>query len=125
MLNTGYFYILGTILFTVLGQLILKWRISSYGSLPEATMEKLFFLLKLLYDPFILSGFIFAFISAIFWMATMTRYDLSQAYPIVIAGLAIFTSIVAIIILRETFTFYKILGISFIVIGVYFSLKAN
>ena len=54
----GYLYIMGTVMFTVYGQLILKWRIERYGSLPDPFGGKLFFLLKLLFDPFILSGFL-------------------------------------------------------------------
>ena len=122
----GYLYIIGTIIFTVYGQLILKWRISKYGALPDGSgIEKIIFLFKLLFDPFIFSGFASAFIASLFWMAAMTKFDLSQAYPIIIAGLAILTSFTAIIILKEPFTIYKILGISFIIMGVYFLLKVN
>ena len=77
----GFFYIFGTIFFTVYGQLILKWRISGFGQLPEATMDKVVFLLKLLFDPFIFSGFASAFIASLFWMAAMTKFDVSYAYP--------------------------------------------
>ena len=43
----GYFYIFGTIFFTVYGQLILKWRISLLGgSLPNDLLDKIFFLFK-------------------------------------------------------------------------------
>jgi len=48
----GYFYILGTIVCTVYGQLILKWRIGKYGELPDAFLDKVVFLFKLL-PPFI------------------------------------------------------------------------
>ena len=36
----GYFYIVGTVLFTVYGQLVLKWRIANYSALPEGLSEK-------------------------------------------------------------------------------------
>lgn len=42
-------------------------------------MEKLIFLLKL--DPFILSSFCFGFVASLCWMAAMTKFELSYAYP--------------------------------------------
>jgi len=116
----GYFYIFGTIFFTVYGQIILKWRIVNYGTLPDATTEKIIFLFKLLFDPYIFSGFLAAFISSFFWMAAMTKFDVSSAYPIIVGGLAILTSIFAIFILKEPASIYKILGLFLIVSGVYF-----
>jgi len=116
----GYFYIFGTIFFTVYGQLILKWRILNYGALPEPFSEKVIFLFKLLFDPWIFSGFFAAFIASFFWMAAMTKFDLSHAYPIIVGGLAIFTSLIAIVFLKEPLSLYKLLGIFFIVTGVYF-----
>lgn len=116
----GYVYILGTILFTVYGQLILKWRIVKYGALPELLSDKLFFLAKLLFDPFIFSGFLAGFIASFFWMAAMTKFELSHAYPIIVGGLALLTSLFAIVFLKEPITAYKIIGIILIVAGVYF-----
>lgn len=120
---TGYFYIAGTVLFTVYGQLMLKWRITNYGALPEQTSEKIVFLFKLLLDPYIFSGFAAAFVASFFWMAAMTKFDLSHAYPIIVGGLALVTSIIAIAFLKEPITIYKILGIFFIIVGVYFVSK--
>lgn len=119
----GYFYIFWTILFTVYGQLILKWRIVNYGAMPEEFSSKLVFLFKLLFDPYIFSGFVSAFLASFFWMAAMTKFDLSHAYPIIVGGLALVTSAFAIIFLKEALTMYKILGICFIILGVYFVSK--
>lgn len=116
----NYLYIAGTIFFTVYGQLVLKWRIVRYGTLPELFNEKIIFLFKILFDPYIFSGFLAAFIASFFWMAAMTKFELSHAYPIIVGGLALLTSIFAIIILKEPVTGYKILGIILIICGVYF-----
>ena len=116
----SYIYLFGTIFFTVYGQLILKWRIVKYGALPEVLTDKLFFLFKLLFDPFIFSGFISAFVASFFWMAAMTKMDLSYAYPIIVGGLAIFTSFAAVILFRESISLYKVTGLMLIVLGIYF-----
>ncbi len=121
----GYLYIFGTVLFTVYGQLILKWRIVKYGALPEEFSEKLIFLFKFLYDPYIFSGFFAAFIASFFWMAAMTKFDVSHAYPIIVGGLAVLTSVFAIVFLKEPFTFLKMGGLLLIVVGVFVLSKGS
>lgn len=121
----GYLYIFGTVLFTVYGQLVLKWRIVEYGALPEGFSSKVIFLFKLLFDPFIFSGFFAAFIASFFWMATMTKFDVSHAYPIIVGGLAVLTSIFAMVFLKEPISFYKMVGLFLIVLGIYFLGKGS
>jgi len=78
----GYFYIFGTIFFTVYGQIVLKWRMNGIGGpLPEGLSDKIIFLFKILFDPWVFSGFFAAFVASFFWMAAMTKFDISYAYP--------------------------------------------
>lgn len=111
-----YFYISATVGFTVYGQLILKWRIAQYGPLPADNFEKFRFLISLFLDPAILSGFAAAFLAALAWMAAMTKFDLSHAYP--------FMSLTFVVVLllsgwllSEPVTFQKVLGVGLIVLG--------
>lgn len=113
----GYLYIFGTILFTVYGQVVLKWRISKYDSLPPELGEKLLFLLKLLMDPFILSSFVSAFIASLFWMAAMTKFDLSYAYPFTSLSF-VFVFLLSIFLFHEPVTVYKVSGLVIITFGV-------
>ena len=73
----GYIYIFGTLIFTVYGQMILKWRIIGLNfELPQGKITDItlgFF--KFLFDPFILSGFASAFIASIFWTKTITKFE--------------------------------------------------
>jgi hypothetical protein len=48
----SYFYIFGTPLFTVNGQIVLKWRLGPFGILPAGAKE------KSLSESFLFSGFI-------------------------------------------------------------------
>ena len=114
----GHIYLLGTVVFTVYGQLILKWRIVQYGQMPEAFSGKLYFLLKAMLDPYILSGLFSAFIASTFWMAAMTKFDVSYAYPFITAGLTLVTVFMAILILGESVNIYKISGLFLVVTGV-------
>jgi len=113
-----YFYILGTVLCTIYGQIILKWRIGKFGYLPEGISQKVLFLLKLILDPFIFSGLFAAFLASLFWMAAVTRLDLSAAYPIITAGLTTITVVLAIVVLKEPLSFSKAIGVILIISGV-------
>jgi len=121
----GYLYILGTVSFTVYGQLIIKWRINYYGALPELFSEKIIFLIKLLLDPLIFSGFVSAFLASLFWMAAMTKFEVSYAYPIIVSGLLLFTTFLGIILLGESIHFRKIIGILLILLGIFIMYSSN
>ncbi len=111
-----YAYIAATIAFTVYGQLILKWRIASLGQLPTDFGEKLKFLVLLLFDPFIFSGFFAGFLASLAWMAAMTRFDLSHAYPFMSLNFVVVLFLSAWL-LHEPFTLNKALGVALIVVG--------
>lgn len=116
----GYVYIWGTILFTVYGQLILKWRIARYGALPEESISKLLFVSRLLIDPFIISCFVSAFIASLFWMAAMTKFSLSYAYPFMSASFVI-VFIFSVVLFNDMITLSKIVGLALIVLGILIS----
>ncbi|HET7578692.1 MAG TPA: EamA family transporter [Bacillales bacterium] len=113
----GYVYIFATVFFTVYGQIMLKWRISKYGSLPPAFSEKGLFLLKLLLDPLILSGFVSAFVASLFWMAAMTKFDISYAYPFMSLSFVL-VFLLSVSLFHEPVNLYKIIGIALIVLGI-------
>ncbi|NQY42872.1 MAG: EamA family transporter [Legionellales bacterium] len=113
----GYLYIFGTIVFTVYGQLIIKSRMSYFGSLPTFFADKLAFLLKALFDPWIISGFISAFAASLFWMAAMTKFDLSYAYPFMSLSFVL-VLLFSILFLNEPANIYKILGTAIILFGI-------
>ena len=115
-----YLYIFGTIVFTVYGQIIFKWRINHFGDLPGGVYDNISFLLKLLIDPFIFSGFLSALVAALFWMAVMTKSDLSYAYPFMSLSF-ILVLIASSVAFGELITVNKIVGLSLIVIGIFIS----
>jgi len=119
-----YFYIFGTILFTVYGQLILKWRIGKLGfSLPETGLvDKFVSLIRLIFDPFLLSGLFSAFIASLFWIGAMSKFDITQAYPFMsLAPVIVF--ILGVWVLNEPFTVGKIVGLVLIVLGAIATVK--
>jgi drug/metabolite transporter (DMT)-like permease len=111
-----YLYIVATIVFTVYGQLILKWRIAEFGALPTGLFEKLRFLVSLFFDPAIFSGFFAAFLASLAWMAAMTKFDLSHAYPFMSLNFVV-VLLLSGWLLNEPMTPQRVLGVTLIVLG--------
>lgn len=111
-----HFYIFATIALTVYSQLIFKWRIPKFGPLPTASLGKLKFLIILLYDPIIFSGFIASFLSLLAWWAAMTKFELSYAFPLLSLNTVLLLMLSGLF-LGESISFYKIVGVGLIVLG--------
>ncbi len=119
-----YLYVFATLFFTVYGQMILKWRILKLGfSLPDTgIVDKLMALFRLVFAPFILSGFLSAFIASLCWMAAMTKFQITEAYPFMSLAPAI-VFLLGIWLLGETFTIGKVAGLILIIIGLIVTVK--
>jgi drug/metabolite transporter (DMT)-like permease len=112
----GHFYIALTLAFTVYGQLVMKWQISRAGALPSEALQKLVFLLQQFLNPWILSGFIAAFLASLAWMAAMTRFELNYAYPFMSLAFVIVMAL-GILFLGETVSVGKVVGTAMVVLG--------
>jgi drug/metabolite transporter (DMT)-like permease len=112
----GYGYILVTLSLTVYGQLILKWRLSQLGPLPENFKDKILFLVLLIFDPFIFSVYIAVFAAGLAWAATLTRFDLNYAYPFMSLSF-VCVLILSSLLLGEPLTWGRTLGVALIVAG--------
>lgn len=117
-----YIYIWGCILLTVYGQIIIKWRIAGKNISLPTLHDKLVFLAKLLVDPFILSGLFSAFAASLFWMMAMTKFEISYAYPFMSLAFVL-VLILGVLLLGESFTIGKVLGVLFICIGILLTAK--
>ena len=114
---TGYAYVLGTILFTVYGQIVLKWQVVRAGVLPAAFLEKLVFLISLIWNPWILSSIAAGFLAFLCWMAAMTKFELSYAYPLMSLSFLL-VLILSAILFHEPLTVSKVVGVGLIVAGI-------
>ena len=118
-----YLYIFGTLFFTVYGQIILKWRLSSLKvELPESMVDKIIYLVKLVFDPFVFSGFAAAFIASLFWMAAMTKFEITKAYPFMSLAPAL-VFVIGMLFLGEQFTTGKLIGLVLIILGTFVTVK--
>jgi multidrug transporter EmrE-like cation transporter len=113
----GFLYIATAIIAMTYGQLVVKWQMNIAGALPIEVSEKFFFLIKMFLNPWILSAVLATLITSIAWMAAMTKFDLSFAYPFM--GLTfIMVMLLSTIFFQEPLTWQKISGASLILAGI-------
>ena len=90
--SAGLIFVLGTVLFTVVGQLLVKRGMSQMGGLPSVASELPRFFFNVFTNPSNFIGLCCAFLAALSWMAALTKCDLSFAYPF--NGLAVVLTLV-------------------------------
>ena len=114
-----YLYIAFTIIFTVIGQLLSKWRMKFYiGKIPLPFPEKFHFVVsKLIWDPYIICCYLSAFLASICWLMVLTKLELSYAYPFT-ALTFVLIFIFSLFLFGESFDMYKLIGTLLILAGV-------
>jgi drug/metabolite transporter (DMT)-like permease len=105
-----------TVLLTVFGQLVFKWRMDLKGEFPEGATNKFQYIIWAYLDPWIISGFAAAFLASMFWSITLTKFELSFAYPFMSLSF-ILVLFLSTLIFKEPFTINKFIGVLLIIGG--------
>ena len=111
-----YSFIFGTVIFTVYGQLIVKWQVARAGALPSALPERFLFLGHLILNPWILSGMAAAFVAMLCWLSAMTKFELSYAYPFMSLAF-ILVLVLSVVFFHEAVTMPKVVGMALVIVG--------
>ncbi|MEP6632908.1 MAG: EamA family transporter [Luteimonas sp.] len=106
-----------TVLFTVYGQFAIKWQVMHSPPPPSGLPDILFYILRLLTSPLIVSGIAAAFLASVAWMLALTRLPLNHAYPMTTLALVIVV-IGSVWIFGEPINALKLVGLALIVAGV-------
>ena len=114
-----HFYILLSISFAVVSQLIIKWQMSAFSfDSNETWQEKYTLAFSMLLNPYIITSLVLTLLAGVTWMIAMTKFEISYAYPYTLLGL-VFVTIFSVIFFGENMNAYKIWGILFIIIGIF------
>ena len=117
----GFIYLFSSIIAGIASQLLIKWRVTGHIitllPMPNGILHKIFFLIKVLFDPFIFLACIFTLIAGLLWMATMTKMEISYAYPFTTLGF-IAVLLLSVWLFGESINIYKIVGCLVIIVGV-------
>lgn len=116
-----WFFVAGTILFTVFGQVAMKWQLSKPEIVAQlataAGSDKLTIYAKLLLNPVILAAYASAFLASLSWMLAIEKLSISTAYPFMALNFVL-VAIAGALLFAERIQPQQVLGICVIVIGV-------
>lgn len=110
--------ILSTI-FAAAGQVIWKIGMNGLGKIESFDIPTM---IKLFTNVYVDIGLALYGISTIFWLAALSKKDLSFAYPF-IAGTYVFVLILSYFIVGETFNIYRMIGASVVIAGLFIIVK--
>lgn len=114
----AFLALFGTLILTVFGQLLLKWRMSFFSiQETDGFLHTLRWLFLHVIDPFVLASLFFAFAAALSWMYVIMRMPLSYAYPFMSLSFVL-VAFGSAWLFHEQLTSEKLIGLFFIVIGV-------
>jgi len=100
----------------VIGQLLMKRGMQIFGTFP--VNELLVKIIPMILNPFVFIGLAAFGVSSVFWLAVLSRLDLSLVYPMVSIGY-IFVAIFSWVLLGEQLTLIRWAGIIVICAGVF------
>jgi len=112
-MNKSYFFLLGNIVFLVVGQIL--WKISFNRSPLVISAEGGVRLIK---DPLIWAGLVLFGFATLLWFVVLSNLNLSVAYPLQSISYVI-GIIAAIIIFKEKVILVQWIGLALILMGVY------
>jgi multidrug transporter EmrE-like cation transporter len=113
----GYAFVATTIALTGLPAASRQLASQSGWSVPEVAWRQGAVPVGSHPNPWVVSVFVAATIAAVSWMAAMTRFELSRAYPFLALSF-VFVLVVNEVVFGEPLTVAEVAGVVFIIAGV-------
>lgn len=117
-MNVSILYILISVLGGAVGQILLKKGMNSIGEITLSLQNIVNVIWKMLTNPYVFIGLVIYVLSVIFWLAALSRVELSYAYPFASLSYVIMF-LASWLLLNETITPMRILGTLVVGIGVF------
>ena len=114
---SNHIYIFVSLFFAGLSQIIIRWQMSKVGELPILFLDKIIFIISMLTKPWIWISILAVGISGLFWMITLTKYEISYAYPWT-SLLYLYMLVAGYFVFGDLITAKKLLGTLIIIFGV-------
>ncbi len=111
-------FIIPTVLLVSYSQVVVKWRIPKFGVFPADNWDRVMFLMRALFDPFIASGVLAAFIASLTWLVAISKISLNVAFPLYYGLTFALVVLGSILLLNEPISIPKLVGIVLILSGV-------
>lgn len=88
----------------------------------DSVLSNIITLIKVIFDPFVFSGFCSAFVASLFWMGAMSKFEITYAYPFMSLSPAL-VFLLGTLFLGESFTIGKLIGLIIIIAGICITVK--
>ncbi len=102
---------------SVTGETMLKKGVNSLEGLEFAPATLIPTFVRIFTNPLVFLGFIFIFGGSLFWLAVLSKWDLSLAYPLLSISY-IASLFIGALVLGEQVTLVRIVGVIVVVVGV-------
>jgi drug/metabolite transporter (DMT)-like permease len=109
-------FILLTVVFTVVGQLLVKYGMLRVGASPTQMASWPQFLLRTLTNPGIVAGLACAVLAAVSWMVALSRSELSFAYPFMTLAIVLVLALSGLLF-GERVSLVRWLGVAVVCLG--------
>lgn len=113
----SYLFVFITVFLTVYSQIVIKWQVVAAGVFPVDTGERIWFLAKLLVNPWVVSALAAGLLAVVSWMAAMTKLELSHAYPFMSLAFVL-VLVLSAWVFHEPVTAPKLIGLALIIAGI-------
>jgi len=110
--------VLPSVVLVAYSQIIIKWRVSGFDAPASAAGSNFHQYAAYLIDPYILSACIAGPLGSFYWLFTVSKLPLAQAFPIYQGLVFIAVIVCSASILHEPLNIPKVLGSSLILMGV-------
>ncbi len=117
-MNIAIVYILISVLGGAVGQILLKTGMNNIGQITLSLKTIFSMVIRMLTNPYVFIGLVIYVFSVIFWLAALSRVDLSYAYPFASMSYVIMF-LASWLLLHETITPMRILGTLVVGLGVF------
>lgn len=113
-----FFLLMTGVLLNAAAQLLLKAGTNAVGQFDFSVQNILPVGMKLALEPHIAGGLACYVVSVAVWIVGLSRVEVSIAYPMLSVGYVV-NAVAAWYLFGESFTAQKLIGIAFIICGVY------
>lgn len=114
---SDHVWILFTVILATYSQLVMKGQMNQIGPLPLDLSAKLLALIHVLMRPWVITALAATLLSGICWMVTLTKFDLSYAFPFTALSFPVMF-MAGVMVFGEQASLPKLLGTMLVLCGV-------
>lgn len=115
----SYLILIIPIITASIAQVLFKRGISALGGLDFSLANLLSLVSKILQNGLLVSGVILFGISFLFYLFSLSKFQLSVIYPIFVSSGIIIVSLASLLFLKENLSWLQISGIVIIIFGIF------